>query len=133
MSYTRILGERIETLEKEAEGRRGLCEEHVFSCLADTARLLQLEQRNMGLICPEIENRILNGIEGRSPYDFIIEGPLIRIYFSSGQSLNPKDIDTDAALNARCVLYDIEFWYNSGCDTYHFTETRSSGPPYPAL
>ena len=76
-----------------------------------------------GLICPEIEQRIIHGVD-EHPYDLLIEGALIRSYFSKGQNLNPVNIPTDQALKAWVVLYDIEFEYDSDCDTIIFQNSN---------
>ena len=74
-----------------------------------------------GLIRPEIEQRIIYGVNERYPYDLLIEGALIRRFFSKGRDLNPENISTNQALKAWGDLYDIEFQYDSGSDAYHFS------------
>ncbi len=119
---TRILEAHNKTLEQEVRDRHRSCKQQVSGCLADKTALLISSQRMAGLICPEIEQRIINGVAERYPYDFLIEGDLIRNYFSPGQDLNPKDIPTDHALKAWVILYHIEFQYNSTNDIYHFSK-----------
>lgn len=118
----RILKNRNKALEREVADLHRSCEQQVFGCLADKAMLLISEQRMAGLICPEIEQRIIHGVDERHPYYLLIEGALIRRYFSKGRNLNPGNIPTDQALKAWVVLYDMEFEYDSGCDTYHFSK-----------
>lgn len=120
---TRILETHNKILEQEIQDLHRLCEQEVFDCLADKANLLISSQKMAGLICPEIEQRIINGVAERYPYALLIEGALIRSYFSPGQDLNPTDIPTDHALKAWVVLYHIEFQYNSDSDTYHFSKS----------
>jgi len=119
---TRILETHNKTLEQEFQDLHRLCEQQYPDCLADKATLLISSQKTAGLICPEIEQKIINGVAERYPYDLLIEGGLIRRYFSPGLDLNPKDIPTDHALKAWGILYHIEFQYNSDSDTYHFSK-----------
>ena len=119
---TRILRNRNRVIEREVTDLHRSCKQQVFDCLADKAMLLISEQRMAGLICPEIEQRIIHGVDDRHPYALLIEGALIRRYFSKGGDLNPGNIPTDPALKAWVVLYDIEFEYDSGCDIYHFSK-----------
>ena len=119
---TRILETRNKTLEQEVRDLHRLCKQQVSGCLADKATLLISNQIMGGLICPEIEQKIINGVAERYPYDLLIEGDLIRRYFSPGQDLNPKDIPADDALEAWGLLYHIEFRYDSNSDTYHFSK-----------
>ncbi len=119
---TRILETHNKALEQEVRDLHRVCEQQVSGCLADKATLLISNQQMAGLICPEIEQKIINGVAERYPYDLLIEGDLIRRYFSPGQDLNPKDIPTDHALKAWVILYHIEFQYNSTNDIYHFSK-----------
>jgi len=124
---TRILRNRNRVIEREVADLHRSCERQVSDCLADKAMLLISEQRMSGLICPEIEQRIIHGVDNRHPYDLLIEGALIRRYFSKGRNLNTGNIPTDQALKAWVVLYDIAFEYDSSCDTYHFSKLRIEG------
>jgi len=127
----RILEKRNSILKQEMKERQRLCDQQVSSCLADKAVLLMRGQKKVGLICPEIEHRILNGVENRHPYDLVIEGALIRSYFSFNKSLNPNNLPVNEALESWCVLYGIDFQYDSCCDTYRFSKNELRTPQLP--
>jgi hypothetical protein len=122
---TRILYDCNRVLEKEAADLQNSCGQRVSGCLADKASLLISERKMDGLICPEIEQRIIHGVSDRHPYELLIEGSVVRRFFSKGRKLNPENISTNQALKAWGVLYDIEFDYESGSDTYHFSRRRN--------
>lgn len=122
---TRILYDRNRVLKREAAGLHRSCRQQVHGCLADKAGLLISEQKMDGLICPEIEQKIIHGVKDRHPYDLLIGGAVVRRFFSKGRDLNPENIPTNQALKAWAVLYNIEFDYESGSDTYHFSRLHN--------